>query len=247
MELEEANMTCGNRDGRTSSGLVAGVVIIAAGVILLLDRFGVLNVEEIWRYWPLLLVAGGAAKAVQASGPGRLAGILALIFGIILSINAFGFVHINIWDLWWPVLLIGFGSHLLWRALQPDQPGQPKPERRWRAADGVRLSAWSIFGGGERRLGAGFQGGEVLALFGGWNIDLTQAEMTEDEVVIEANCMFGGIVVRVPGTWEVKVRGVGIFGGYGDRTRHPRPDEVLHPKRLIVRGVALFGGVDVKN
>ena len=41
------------------------------------------------------------------------------------------------------------------------------------------------------------------------------------------------------------VEAVAVFGGYEDKTSHPRGPEPA--KRLIVRGSAVFGGVEVKN
>jgi hypothetical protein len=58
--------------------------------------------------------------------------------------------------------------------------------------------------------------------------------------------MFGGIDIRVPETWAVTVRGTGVFGGYEDKTIEPRPTDPK-PPHLIITGVALFGGVTVKN
>ncbi len=248
METPEEKVGCAGNGGRNNAGLIVGVLILTAGVVLLLDRFGVIDAAQLWRYWPLALVAVGAAKVAQPQGPGRAFGIVLLVAGIVLSIDAFGFVHVDIGELIVPVALIGFGGYLLLRALEPALPRSER--RRWRdtkAAPMPQIHEWSIFGGGKRKIASEFRGGDVMAFFGGWNIDLTQAEVSEEEAVIEANCMFGGIVIRVPGTWDVRVRGVGIFGGYGDRTRHPRPDEVPNPKRLVVRGVAMFGGVEVKN
>ena len=39
-----------------SSGLIAGLVMTAAGVILLLDRTGVIEGRYLFRFWPSVLV-----------------------------------------------------------------------------------------------------------------------------------------------------------------------------------------------
>ena len=43
------------------------------------------------------------------------------------------------------------------------------------------------------------------------------------------------------------MHGVGIFGGYTDKSRHFQPDPTKPTKTLVVKGVAMFGGVEVKN
>jgi len=61
--------------------------------------------------------------------------------------------------------------------------------------------------------------------------------------------VFGGIEIVVPERWTVVYEGQSIFGGYTDETRPPLPDVPGAPprKRLILRGRALFGGINVKN
>jgi len=48
-------------------------------------------------------------------------------------------------------------------------------------------------------------------------------------------------------TWEVELRGSGAFGGFSDNTQHPDRNLIPNPKRLIVKGGAVFGGVTIKN
>jgi hypothetical protein len=121
-----------------------------------------------------------------------------------------------------------------------------------------RLNEVNIFWGGKKKIIArNFCGGEVVAIFGGYEIDLTEAAMAGDQIEIEAVNIFGGGEIRVPYGWEVYMQTVGIFGGCGDRTRHPDPvppgakfpdgSPVPQPKRLIVRGVAIFGGLTVRH
>jgi hypothetical protein len=43
------------------------------------------------------------------------------------------------------------------------------------------------------------------------------------------------------------MRGVGVFGAYEDKTRHFQPDPSKPTKTLVVKGVAMFGGIEVKN
>ena len=50
--------------------------------------------------------------------------------------------------------------------------------------------------------------------FGGFELDLRQADIEGAEAVIEVNALFGGGEIKVPETWHVVVSGMGIFGGY---------------------------------
>jgi hypothetical protein len=111
---------------------------------------------------------------------------------------------------------------------------------------GPAVDNLSIFGGGERRINApDFQRADVLAIFGGYKLDLRNAGTKEATAIVDATAIFGGIEIVVPEHWNVVVRGVGIFGGYGDETQHPGGSDST--PELIVQGVAICGGVAIKN
>ena len=121
-----------------------------------------------------------------------------------------------------------------------------------------RLNEVNIFWGGKRRITAkNFTGGDIVAIFGGFDIDLRESDMLGNQIEIEVVTIFGGGDIRVPVGWEVVMDTVGIFGGCGDRTFHPdrsapgatNPDgsSALQPKKVIIKGVAIFGGLNIKN
>jgi hypothetical protein len=70
--------------------------------------------------------------------------------------------------------------------------------------------------------------------------------MQGDSAVVYASAIFGGIEIKVPDNWQVTSDGTGIFGGFSDETAHP-PEGTPGLKRLIIKGEAVFGGVEVKN
>jgi predicted membrane protein len=151
-----------------------------------------------------------------------------------------GFLRFRVWD-FWPLLLIYWGAVLLIRNLRGELPFQ---RRRIVVSD---VDQVAIFGGSRRVItGEMFDGGRITAVFGGVEADLRHAGMTGQMATIEADVLFGGAEIKVPQTWDVSLRGVGIFGGFGDDTLHPSPG-TPGVKRLIVRGSAIFGGVSVKN
>ncbi len=80
----------------------------------------------------------------------------------------------------------------------------------------------------------------ALCVFGGYDLDMTDAVFEGREVTIWAFAIFGGIDITVPDSVEVRNEGVGIFGGFGARGGDdPDPNAPI----VIVKGLALFGGV----
>lgn len=230
-------------DGNIAPGMIVALAIIAVGILFLLDNFG-FPVGMVWSYWPVILIAVGLAKLIDSRDtPGRTGGAIIMIVGLVLiadKIHLPFFNNISIWALW-PLALITFGIIMFWGSLEGRRPGQPF------RLTGDGLNQYAVFGGGKRRMTGEFKGGDVFALFGGYEIDLRGATMSLDEAVINANAMFGGIEIRVPETWLVEMQVTGIFGGHEDKTHQPDRRLVPNPKKLIIRGAIMFGGLSVKN
>src|SRR5262249_8276184 len=113
--------------------------------------------------------------------------------------------------------------------------------------DGNRPSAWAVFGGARKVVESQeLEAAEAMAVFGGVQLDLRHAATKRDEVVIEANAFFGGVDMTVPENWDVLMRGSAVFGGYEDRTTPPASSTDVKRPRLVVTGLAVFGGVTVK-
>ena len=89
-----------------------------------------------------------------------------------------------------------------------------------------------------------FRGGDVTAIMGGAEIDLRQARLAGGEAVVEVLVMWGGVDFFVPPDWKVTVEAVPFMGGIEDTTRLS-PGEVRG--HLVIRGLVVMGGVEVKN
>ena len=83
----------------------------------------------------------------------------------------------------------------------------------------------------------------LIAVFGGVEVDLTNAVWTSDEIVIDAYAVFGGIDLKVPDGVEVVDRTFAVFGGTSVKRTSPQPTG----RRVVIKGLAAFGGIDVKG
>ncbi|MFG2582046.1 DUF1707 SHOCT-like domain-containing protein [Streptomyces malaysiensis] len=83
----------------------------------------------------------------------------------------------------------------------------------------------------------------ALAIFGGVEIDLTEAVFEQREIVIHVVAAFGGVEIKVPENVSLRGSGAGILGGFDVRTYEAQDPEapVIH-----VTGFAVFGGVEAK-
>jgi len=231
------------RHRSAAQGVVGGGIVVVVGLLLLLNNMHIIRVRELWDFWPLILVVFGLARIVESCNPaGYIWGGLVAAVGAVLFLDNLGFISFS-FEFLWPLILIGFGLTMLMKALD---------RQRLRAAGGVDHSPSStlaaVFSGLQRRMNSpDFRGLDILALFGGVEVDLRGSRIEVDQATIDVNAMFGGVKLMVPDTWNVTVKGFGMFGAFDDKTIPPRVDPNVKTQQLVVTGVNIFGGTTVKN
>lgn len=247
-------MAC--RSKSFSWSLTFGLLVAAAGVILLLDQQGIIDANKIFQYfWPILCISFGLVNLFQSGGR-RIWGIVLLVVGVLLLFDNFGFAHVGFQTIW-PVIIIGIGGLMIWQAIAPHSNPLTGQAESWRE----QLSRWgrgdspesdfnqvAIFGGFKRRVTSkNFRGGSIMAFCGGYEIDLRQADIEGDSATIEATSIMGGGEIKVPDTWLISLDGIGLLGAYVDETHQLPASDGKPQKHLIVKGTACLGGVVVKN
>ncbi|TQV76714.1 DUF1707 domain-containing protein [Aliikangiella marina] len=101
-----------------------------------------------------------------------------------------------------------------------------------------------IFGGGDR---TGMWNVpkvlNILNVFGGGDIDFTEARFAYPTVKIKIHSIFGGCNIYVPEDVNVQVNVFSIFGGVSNSAPSSVSADV---PTIIIEGMCLFSGVDVK-
>jgi hypothetical protein len=122
---------------------------------------------------------------------------------------------------------------------RPAAPASQLPPARQEPANMV-----AIFSGAARK-GRWRVGSHIKAtvIFGGAELDLTDAVFESPEVVIEIHAIFGGVTIRVPENVTLVGGGVGIFGAF-DIREQVAPDPYAPVVRI--KGTAIFSGCEAK-
>ncbi|MCC2955209.1 cell wall-active antibiotics response protein [Massilia sp. IC2-477] len=227
-----------------SSQVVLGLLVILAGVLFLLDNLHILDLHRAVSFWPVVFIIVGTVKLLdtQTRG-GQILGGVFIAVGVLMILDRLDIIDFNVHTLW-PLFFIGFGLYTLYKA----RTGQ-----RLIQIDGVKdekdlggsgvLNVNAILGGIERRVFTpDFRGGEVSAVMGGCDLDLRNSSI-QGEAVVTVFAFWGGVTLKVPPDWTVVLNGTPIMGGFEEKTAIPPDDS----KRLIVRGYAIMGGVEVRN
>jgi hypothetical protein len=229
---------------RNIPGIVPALVVIGIGVLFLLNNLNIFYMHDIWRFWPVILIAAGLAKMVDSPySNGKLTGGILIGVGGLFLADTMGLLDLS-WRDFWPLVLIGAGLLMLWSRLAPPQAGVPNMPAGGHEGE---LNDYAIFGGVERKVTTDdFRGGHVSAMFGGVEVDLRRAGMRGDSAVVDVSAMFGGVEFKVPQNWAVVPSVAAIFGGFSNKSVQPNGD-MPGVKRLFIKGSAVFGGVEVKN
>jgi len=82
-----------------------------------------------------------------------------------------------------------------------------------------------------------------VAVFGSVELDLWEATLVARETTIQANAVFGSVVIYVPADITVSTGGAGVFGEYSG----PHEASTGQAPHLTITGMALFGSVEVKR
>jgi hypothetical protein len=230
----------GVRVGPSMTGRMAlGMVVVTLGVIWTLDNLGIIESGPILRWWPVVLIAIGLAKLTGvASRRSTIGGGLFLIVGGWLLAEHFDLVQVDVWTLW-PLALVAIGIRMLTRsaARTRDTGASENPAER--------MNAFAFMSGVVRKVTSQeFRGGDATAVMGGVKLDMRGAKPAPEGAVLDLIVCWGGIEITVPDHWKVANEATVLMGGLEDRTKTPPPDS---RDTLILRGLVVMGGVELKN
>ncbi len=221
-----------------SGRLLFGAVLLTLGTLWTLDNLGVLNADEILRWWPVFLMAFGVMRLLGVMGPRSVvSGAIFTVIGGWMLLRELDVVHVSIFRLW-PMFLIFLGAALVWRSMRP---GGDTPDTSDRAA---YPRPFAFMGGVVRNIESdALVGIEATAVMGGVELDLRGAKAQGREVIVESFAWWGGIELYVPEDWQVVNEVSPIMGGVEDRTRWNGEGTT----KLIVRGMVVMAGIDIRN
>ena len=226
---------------------IFGVIIIVAGVLLLLTNTDFLPywATNIFFSWQMLLIGIGVISLYSSEN--RTPGTILILIGGIFMLQRIPEFHFNVWNFFWPIVLIGIGVLILTKRV-PRRPGQSRDHQlNNQTLDDGYIHEENIFSGGKQRvMHQVFRGGHINCVFGGSEVDLTQATLAEGASELEVNTIFGGVTLIVPADWRIQLKMTSIMGGFADKRSYVKesPDPT---KILIIKGSTIFGGGEIKS
>jgi len=223
------------------SQIILGVFVIGLGVLFLLDNLNIFDFRRIVSFWPAVFILFGVVKLLDTKTPnGVIVGSALIGVGVLLTLNRLDVIDFD-WRNIWPLAIIFLGGSVIFKAMR----GRKEIEASMKVDEGADsvVDITAILGGFDRRITTPhFRGGEVTAVMGGCQLDLRGSSI-DGEAVVNVFVAMGGVTLKVPPDWTVILHGTPIMGGFDEKTIAAPHNN----KRLIIKGYAIMGGVEVRN
>lgn len=240
-----------------NSHIWTGAFIILIGVVALI-KASVTDVPDWVFSWKTFLIALGVFLGLKHGFKGAAWFILIIVGGafLIQDINP----EVRTERYIWPGIMIIVGLFLILRPRHRKRRDETIPDNKYSGPGDTTtildeeeswsqddfIDSTSIFGGSKKTiLSKDFKGGDIVNIFGGTELNLTQADI-KSKAELEITTVFGGMKLVVPSNWEVKSEVVTIFGGLEDK-RSIQPGSEGSGKTLLLKGTVIFGGIDIKS
>lgn len=228
---------------KSLSRVLWGIVLIVLGVILALNALNITDVSIFFDGWWTLFIIVPCFIGLFDNEGGKTGNIIGLIIGALLLLSCQSIIDFDVvWKLLLPIVLVIIGLSFIFKNAISSSISDKIKEINSKNKISKNKEYVSTFSSQKLDFSKEeFTGCYTSAVFGGIDIDLTNAIIKED-VVINASAIFGGIDIRVGNEVNIKVNSTSIFGGVDNKIKNNDKNKVT----IYVNATCLFGGVDIK-
>ena len=211
--------------------LFSGILFVTLGVIFLLGNMGVVDVNQILRFWPVILIAMGAYRLIESGDNyGESSGIFWIVVGSFFLLGTMGILRVAFHN-FWPVILIGLGSLMLWRSMLSKNRGRPWGTWNFGETDigsGTTSSSGPAPGAPPSGGGAAFAAGETSGT---------------SNSHFSATAILGGFDRKVN---SQDFRGGNVTAFMGGGKIDLRRASITLPHEPVIQVFAMFGGIEIR-
>ena len=110
-----------------------------------------------------------------------------------------------------------------------------------------RIASDVIFGSTKKTfVSKDFKGGDISVVFGGAELNLTQADFS-NSVTLDVSVVFGGAELIIPANWKVISEMTTVMGSVEDKRPIIQNTGAEPEKTLILKGSVILGGLEIKS
>lgn len=223
------------------SDIMWGLILIIIGVILGGNALDIFNINLFFDgWWTLFIIVPTFIGLVTEKD--KTGNIIGLIIGLLLLLSCRGLFDFKlIWKLIFPLIFVIIGLSLIFKNNINKEVNEKikKLNENLSSNDGytATFSGQNLNFDGEE-----FKGSNLNAIFGGIKLDLRNSIINED-IVINASSIFGGIDIYIPDNCKVKIKSNSIFGGVSNNKKCNVDDNSY---TIYINASCMFGGVEIK-
>lgn len=231
--------------------LATGIFILGIGVLWLLQKAQVVDLPDYVFSWKTLLISIGVIGGIHFKFRG-FSWIVPILIGSFFLLGDLPGINFSVYEYAMPFIVLTIGLWFVLTALWKRKLMSSYYD--WQDKKGITSNSeyddmvdlTAVFGGNKKKVfSKNFKGGEVNNIFGGTELDLSQADVN-GTVVIDSTNVFGGMKIIAPSNWNIQLESTCIMGGVEDKRENKEVNE-LSNKKLIITGVCFCGGIEIKN
>ncbi len=217
---------------KKNKGLIWGLILIALGVIIALNKFNLVNVDLFFDgWWTLFIIIPSVIGLFNDED--KVGSLVGILVGVLLLLNAQEIIDFDfIWALFVPAILVIIGISIIVKNSGKDIPKSKNNEGIISTFSSQKVN----------KKGETFNGANIDAIFGGVDLDLRGAKIKNDSV-IKASAIFGGIKIFVDEDINIILNNTSIFGGVSNKCSKKENAKTT----LYIEAIALFGGIDINE
>lgn len=221
------------------NNLLWGLIFIVVGVIFGLNALEITNINIFFDgWWTLFIIVPcfiGLFNDEDKSG-----NLIGLVIGVCLLLGCLDLIDFElIWKLMVPSILVLIGLSFIFK----DSFNSKVKKEMKKINKGDTKEYFATFGGQTIDFSKEeFTGCSINAVFGGVKCQLNDS-IIEEDVIINASAIFGGITIYVPENVNVKITSTSMFGGVSDE-RKLKNKNAKHT--IYINATSVFGGVEIK-
>jgi len=223
------------------SRVIVGLMLILIGGLFILNNYNILDLPSEYMTWEFFFILFGLLLFILSNN--KTAGTIFIGIGLF-----------NLIPELWPLIFVAIGLYIILRRRNNSSTFQTRfnfhksQEADAEISNKDFIEETAIFGGTSKIFHAdNFRGGNIVSIFGGSEINLTNCKLAEGENVLNMTAIFGGTTIVVPRNWKIDLDVMPIFGGFGDERIKNPTIPIDESKTLVIKGLVLFGGGEIKG
>ena len=237
------------------SRLIFGIIVIAIGVLFLLNGMGIADLSGLLDWWPMIIVLVGVWRLIAGKFRSLFGPLLLIAIGAILQIWNLDAFNLDFGKFLLPAILIVVGIAILAGGIRRRRRGRRNSSTSHNAssiidvdvssyADADDATLHAVVGSQDRIISGDFQSASINVVMGSGSLDLRNARIVDKPATLEASVVIGEVKIRVPADWNVRiVNSIQVGEAKDIRARQNNDDN----PDLIVKGSLKMGGLQITD